>query len=104
MNLHNNCDINILKNTDILSHIRSSSGDIDQYKQSDNIFTNNYALKNIRAFTMERRHSNAVRLTRLSQIAVILKAMREYTLGKSLINLVNVTKLSQILGNLKYLI
>ena len=91
MNLHNNCDINILKNTDILSHIRSSSGDIDQYKQSDNIFTNNYALKNIRAFTMERRHSNAVRLTRLSQIAVILKAMREYTLGKSLINLVNVT-------------
>ena len=99
MNLHNNCDINISKNTDILGHIRSSRGDMPyQCKQGEKFFSNDYALKNTWAFTMKRRHVNAVRVTRLSRIAVILKAMWKYTLRKSP---VNVKKLSQIRGIIK---
>ena len=46
MNLHNNCDINSSKNTDILSHIRPSSGNIIYESiQGDEVFTNNYAFK-----------------------------------------------------------
>ena len=102
MNLHNNCDINISKNTDILGHIKSSRGDMPyQCKQGEKFFSNDYALKNTWAFTMKRRHVNAVRVTRLSRIAVILKAMWKYTLRKSPDN---VKKLSQILGIIKYML
>ena len=83
INLHNNCDINISKNTDILGHIKSSRGDMPyQCKQGEKFFSNDYALKNTWAFTMKRRHVNAVRVTRLSRIAVILKAMWKYTQKK----------------------